>query len=167
MRNRIIWNSISRQQICLVQCAVLQGQSMVLTIAQNKNMRGISDGWSVNVRNMRRDCVTYDDLITFWTVCEEKSRQAVFSLSRNRHPGWFLSRSLVRIFLTDADGTGTRMLKKEKKGEKYENAILHRLIWTVSSDGRAAGWSPARQRFDSSTVHLVLSGSWLNAETKK
>ena len=47
-----------------------------------------------------------------------------------------LCRSLVRIFLTDADGTGTRMLKK---GEKYENAILRRLIWTVSSDGRAAG----------------------------
>ena len=51
-------------------------------------------------------------------------------------PGVSLCRSLVRIFLTDADGTGTRMLKK---GEKYENAILRRLIWTVSSDGRAAG----------------------------
>lgn len=45
------------------------------------------------------------------------SRQAVFLLFRNRHP--------------DAE--------KRKKGEKYENAILHRLIWTVSSDGRAAG----------------------------
>ena len=47
-----------------------------------------------------------------------------------------LCRSLVRIFLTDADGTGTRMLKK---GENYENTILYRLIWTVSSGGRAVG----------------------------
>lgn len=31
-----------------------------------------------------------------------------------------LCRSLVRIFLTDADGTGTRMLKKEKKEKKME-----------------------------------------------
>ena len=31
-----------------------------------------------------------------------------------------LCRSLVRIFLTDADGTGTRMLKKEKREKKME-----------------------------------------------
>lgn len=30
-------------------------------------------------------------------------------------PGVSLCRSLVRIFLTDADGTGIRMLKKNKK----------------------------------------------------
>lgn len=54
-------------------------------------------------------------------------------------PGVNLCRSLVRIFLADADGTGTQMLKKEKKGEKDGNAILYRLIRTVSSDGRAAG----------------------------
>ena len=51
-------------------------------------------------------------------------------------PGVSLCRSLVRTFLTDADGTGTRMLKK---GENYENTILYRLIWTVSSGGRAVG----------------------------
>ena len=35
-------------------------------------------------------------------------------------PGVSLCRSLVRTFLTDADGTGTQMLKKEKKEKKME-----------------------------------------------
>lgn len=32
------------QQVCLGQYAILQGQSIVLMIVENKNTRGISDG---------------------------------------------------------------------------------------------------------------------------
>ena len=37
------------QQACLGQYAILQGQSIVLMIVENKNTRGVSDGWSVEI----------------------------------------------------------------------------------------------------------------------
>lgn len=35
-----------------------------------------------------------------------------------------LCRSLVRIFLTDADGTGTRMLKKKKGRKRWKHDFI-------------------------------------------
>lgn len=54
-------------------------------------------------------------ILQYLTVCWKYIQAGGFFLFRNRHPGWYLSRSLVRIFLTNVDGTGTRILKKEKK----------------------------------------------------
>lgn len=44
MRNQIMNLSSIPQQVCLGQYAILQGQSIVLMIVENKNTRGISDG---------------------------------------------------------------------------------------------------------------------------
>ena len=48
------------QQVCLGQYAILQGQSIVLMIVENKNTRGVSDGWSAEILIIRRDCIIYD-----------------------------------------------------------------------------------------------------------
>lgn len=44
MRNQIMNLSSMPQQTCLGQYAILQGQSIVLMIVENKNTRGVSDG---------------------------------------------------------------------------------------------------------------------------
>lgn len=44
MRNQITNLSSMPQQACLGQYAILQGQSIVLMIVENKNTRGVSDG---------------------------------------------------------------------------------------------------------------------------
>lgn len=44
MRNQIMNLSSMPQQVCLGQYVILQGQSIVLMIVENKNTRGISDG---------------------------------------------------------------------------------------------------------------------------
>lgn len=44
MRNQIMNLSSMPQQACLGRYAILQGQSIVLMIVENKNTRGVSDG---------------------------------------------------------------------------------------------------------------------------